>query len=109
MALNQIVTIYSDGGYPTSAAFTKPLTFAGGQVKGSAGYLAKAVVTTLFAGASGVLTFYDSLTGATGNVLLVIPTAAAVGTVYTIDLPVLNGIYAVNTSLTGGAVTIGFS
>lgn len=109
MAQNAIKTDYDDIGYPLAATKTVALTFAGGAVKTSPGRLLRAVVTTLFAGTSGVLTFYDNATAASGTVLFLIPTAAAVGTVYAIDLPAVNGIFAGNASLSAGAVTIGYA
>jgi hypothetical protein len=43
-------------------------------------------------------------------VLLTILLAAGLaGAVYTVDLPALNGIFAANTGLTAGALTVGYS
>lgn len=109
MAKNGILTQYDDAGYPAAAAFAVPLTFAGGAVKGSAGRLLKVIVTTAFAGVSGVLTFYDNASAASGTPLLAIPTGTAVGTIYTIDVPAANGIFAGNSALTAGAITVGYS
>lgn len=104
MAENQIVTDYDDAGYPMVAAFTAGLT-ATGAVKTSPGRLLKAIVTTVI-GASPV-TVYDNIGAASGTVLLAIPAAAAVGTVYDVNLPAANGIYASFAS-TGG-VTFGYA
>ena len=114
MAKNGIVTPYDDNGFPAVAAFAAPLTFAGGVAKAAAGRLLKVVVTTLFAsGGGGQLAFYDSATAvAQGTPLLTIPVAAGVvGAVFDVNLPAVNGIAAVNTggTLTGGAVTVGYS
>jgi hypothetical protein len=109
MAKNGIVTTYDDLGYPTAAAATVGLTFAGGVVKASPGRLLKVVVTTAFVTA-GTLTFYDSTSAASGTVLLAIPQASGtVGAIFTLDVPSLKGIFAASTGLTAGAVTVGFS
>ena len=113
MAQNGIVTRYDDRGFPGVAAFTKPLTFAGGVVKAGAGRLLRVVVTTAFVGAGGQLAFYDSLTAvASATPLLTIPVAAGlVGAIFLVDLPARAGIAAVNTggTLSAGAVTVGYS
>jgi|ERR1022692_2978564 hypothetical protein len=109
MAKGQIVTQYDDAGFPAMAAFAVPITFAGGVVKASPGRLLKVVVTTAFASGTGI-TFYDNASAASGTVLLTILLAAGLaGAVYTLDLPALNGIYAANTGLTAGALTVGYS
>ncbi len=111
MAQNGEVTEYDDNGYPLNARSTAVVTFAGGVVKASPGRLIKIVVTTVFAGTLGVLTFYDNASAASGTVLFVIPQiSGTVGTTFTVDLPAVNGIYAgVSGTLSGGAVTVGYS
>lgn len=111
MPLNGVVTEYDDNGFSSNATFTKNVGFAGGVVKSTPGRFLKVVVTTLFVGVGGLLSFYDNAAGtATGTPLLTIPVASGtVGAVFTVDLPVTAGISAVNTSLTGGAVTVGYS
>lgn len=50
---------------------------------------------------------YDNASAASGTVLMVIPGATAAGTVYDINLPAVNGIYA---SFAGtGGITFGYS
>lgn len=104
MAKNQIVTDYDDEGFPQVAAFTASLT-ATGVVKSAAGRLLKAVVTTALSAAA--VTIYDNAGAASGTILFVIPASAAVGAVYDINLPAVNGIYA---SFAGtGTVTFGYA
>lgn len=111
MPLNGVVTRYDDNGFSSNATKTANVGFAGGIVKAGAGRLAKVIVTTAFVGVSGLLSFYDNAAGtATGTPLLTIPVASGtVGTIIPVDLPVTAGISAVNTSLTAGAVTVGYS
>lgn len=104
MAKNQVTTPYDDAGYPSLAASTVSLT-ATGAVKPSAGRLLKVVVTTAMSAAA--TTIYDNASAASGTILFVVPASAAVGNVYTIDLPAVNGIYA---SFAGtGTITIGYA
>jgi hypothetical protein len=110
MAKNWIICQYDDAGYPTSPVFALPLTNAGGVVKASPGRLIKVIVTTTFAGASGLMTFYDNASAASGVALLAIPTGTAAGTIYSIDPPAVNGIFAgITGTLSAGAVTVGYS
>lgn len=103
MAKQQIVTQYDDAGFPLLAAFTVSLTGTAA-VKASAGRLCKIVVTTALSAAA--VTVYDN-TSAAGTVLFTIPASAPAGSVYTPDLPAVNGIYA---SFAGtGTVTFGYS
>jgi hypothetical protein len=103
MAKNAIVTDYDDAGYPQAAAFTTSLA-ASGSVKTAPGRLFKAVVTTALSAAP--ITIYDN-TAASGTILFVIPASAAAGSVYDIQLPAVNGIYA---SFGGtGTVTFAYS
>ena len=105
----RVLTRYDDAGSPSAAAFAVPITFAGGVVKASPGRLLKVIVTTAFASGTGI-TFYDNASAGSGTVLLTILLAAGLaGAVYTVDLPALNGIFAVNTGLTAGALTVGYS
>lgn len=107
MANNQIVTPYDDAGLPVAAVKTTPLTLGGTLViKGAAARLVKVIVTTVTA--SAALTFYDNAGTAAGTALLVVPAAAAVGTVYDVSLPAVNGIFASSAGATG-AVTVAFS
>lgn len=104
MAKNQIQTPYDDAGFPAQAAFTAALT-ATGAVKASAGRLLKVVVTTVLG--AGAITIYDNASTNSGTVLMVIPSTTAAGTVYDINLPAVNGIYASFAS-TGG-ITVGYA
>jgi hypothetical protein len=109
MPFNGVVTEYDDNGYSSNATRTSNVGFAGGIVKTGAGRMIKVVVTTAFV-TTGNLAFYDNAAGtASGTPLLTIATAAgAAGATFTVDLPVTAGISAVNTSLTAGAVTVGY-
>jgi len=107
MASNQIVTDYDDAAHPVLASQTFPVTLGGLQtVKQGAARLLKVIVTTVTAAA--VVTIYDSLATAAGTPLLVIPIAAPAGTIYTVDLPVVNGITVQSTGATGN-ITVGYS
>ena len=69
------------------------------------GRLIRIVVTTAMSAAA--TTIYDNASAASGTILFVIPASATQGTVYTVDLPAVNGIYA---SFAGtGTVTFGYS
>lgn len=104
MAKQQIVTEYDDASFPQVAAFTVSLTGTGA-VKGSAGRLLKISVTTGLSAAA--VTIYDNPSAASGTVLFVIPASAPAGSVYDVNLPAVNGIYA---SFAGtGTVTFGYS
>jgi hypothetical protein len=107
MAKQGIVTQYDDEGFPVNAIFATPITL--GQlntVKTSAGRLVRIIVTTVTA--SAVVTVYDNASAASGTILAVVPIAAAVGTIYAIDMPALSGITVQSTGATG-AVTVGYS
>ncbi len=107
MANNQIVTPYDDTGFASNAvktfAHTAPLLQT---VKGAPGRLLKVVVTTVTAAA--VITIYDNASAASGTPLLVIPIAAAAGTIYDVMLPAALGITVQSTGATG-AITIGYA
>lgn len=104
MAKNQIITDYDDAGFPQVAASTISLT-ATGPVKAAAGRLHKISVTTALSAAA--VTVYDNASAASGTVLFIIPASAAQGSVYDVNLPAVNGIFA---SFAGtGTVTFGYA
>ncbi len=106
MAKNTIVTDYDDAGFPQPAAEAVNITIGTTQtVKGGPGRLAKVVVTTVTA--TAVTTIYDSASAASGTPLFVVPIGAAVGQVYAVDLPAVNGITVAGAGT--GAITIGYS
>ncbi len=106
MAKNTIYTPYDDAGFPANAAYTAPVTIGTTQtVKAAPGRLAKVVITTVTA--TAVTNIYDSASAASGTLLFVIPIGAAVGTVYAIDLPAVNGITVAGAGT--GAITVGYS
>lgn len=106
MAKNGIVTDYDDSGFPQVAAFTENVAYTAlpAVVKGSPGRVCKVTVTTTTAG--GAITVSD---GPTGTPLLVIPIAAAAGTIYDVNLPAFSSINVSGSAATAGAVTIGYS
>jgi hypothetical protein len=107
MANNAIFTEYDDNGFARAASRVTPVTLGGLQtVKQGAGRLLKVIVTTVTAAA--IVTIYDSLATAAGTPLLVIPIAAAAGTVYDLMLPAALGITVQSTGATGN-ITIGYS
>jgi hypothetical protein len=106
MPKNQVVTQYDDAGFPAVAAFTAPVTIGTTQtVKAGPGRLHRVVVTTVTA--TAVTTIYDNASAASGTPLFVVPIGAAVGTVYTPDLPAVNGITVAGAGT--GAITVGYS
>ena len=106
MAKQQIATMYDDEGFPAQAAFTAAITAAGTTaVKASAG---RFVIATVTASSTGILTFYDNASAASGTVLLVIPASPTAGTIYSVNLPFVNGLTVVAAASTS-SVTIGYS
>jgi hypothetical protein len=73
-------------------------------IKGGAGILCQAIVTTV---GTGTCTFYDNPSAASGTVLFVIPASAALGTIYAIRMPAMNGIYAVSAA-SGPVVAVSY-
>jgi hypothetical protein len=106
MAQNQIVTDYDDAGIPATASKTASFTIGTTQViKGAPGRLLRVVVTTVTA--SAATTIYDNASAASGTALLVIPVAAAVGTIYDVNLPAVNGLVVGGAGT--GAITVGYA
>jgi hypothetical protein len=81
---------------PTGAANTV--------VQPHSGRLRKVLVTTAGTG-TGTVLLYDNATTNAGTVVGVIPATVTVGTYYTFDMPVINGIVAVNV-LSGPVLTV---
>lgn len=73
-------------------------------IKAQGGRLCRVLVT---ATGTGVCTFYDNASGASGTVIGVVPASAAVGTVYQFDMPAANGIFASNAA-SGPALTVSY-
>ena len=104
LAKQAILVPYDDAGFPSLASSTVSLTVTGA-VKASAGRLLKVIITTTMSAAA--TTIYDNASAASGTILFVIPASATAGTIYSIDLPAVNGIYA---SFAGtGTVTFGYA
>lgn len=75
-------------------------------VKASPGRLCKVVVTAAGT-ATDNITIYDNASAASGTVLAVIAGGGTVGTVYDLQMPAANGIFASNVA-SGPAVTISY-
>ena len=90
MAKNQVVTDYDDAGFPMVASLSAFPT-ASAAIKTAPGRLLKIIVAVT---TSAAVTFYDNATTNSGTVLFVVPSSAAVGSVYDVNLPAVNGIYA---------------
>jgi len=71
---------------------------------GGPGILCQAIVT---ATGTGTATFYDNPSAASGNIIFVIPASAALGTVYSIRMPVATGIFCVSAT-SGPALAISY-
>jgi hypothetical protein len=108
MAKNSIATPYDDAGFPAAAATTVNVSASGGVqvVKAGAGRLLKVIV--LVATATTLCTVYDNASTNSGTPLIVIPAATAAGTVYDINLPVVNGI-TVNGAASAGTLAFGYA
>ena len=106
MAQNGIVTTYDDAGFPTAALFSASVSAAAtATLKGGPGRL---VTVTVTASSTGAITFYDNATAGSGLILLVVPASAAVGTVYSVNLPAKNGI-TYTAAASPSTVTVGWS
>lgn len=104
MPHNPQVSLADDAGFPIYPTATAPVAAAAGVVvvKAQPGRLAQVVVT---ASGTGVVTFYDNASAASGTVLFVVPASAPVGTTYTVNMPAVNGITA-NAAASSSAVTV---
>ena len=109
----QVTANQSDGqqNANVSAGAGTTIINPGSTVGGKPGRLCRVIVLT--AGTTGNLTFYDSTTGATGNILGVVPgtTAAAgatIGTTYTFNMPYINGLAAVGAANSPGVAVSWF-
>lgn len=117
MAKNGIVVPYDDAGFPAPAATVANWTAAasGTVIKAGAGRLGRVIILTAFVGVTTVITLYDNATGAaSGTPLFSIAVASASnlgGQVFTLDLPVVNGISIVGSggTFTGGLIGIGYA
>jgi len=87
---NQYVT--SGGTTAVSVASATP-----GAVKASAGRLCRVIITTL---GTGSQVFYDNASAASGTILFATAASAPVGTIYDIQAPAANGIYAAGAAST---------
>jgi hypothetical protein len=109
MAKNAIATQYDDAGFPVVASQTVSLAYSAipAVVKAAPGRLLKVIVTTATAG--GSITIYDNASTNSGTILLVIPAAAAIGTVYDVNLPAANGIYAYQSAASAGVLCVSYA
>jgi hypothetical protein len=60
---------------------------------GGPGFLCRVIVNTL---GTGVATFYDNPSAASGTVIFIVPASAVAGTIYQVIMPVLTGIFCVS-------------
>lgn len=109
MPMNGVTTRYDDAGYPSAATHTAAVAAGAGTtvIKASPGRLLRAVLTTAGT-ATDNITVVDNASTNSGTVLGVILGGGTVGTVYTFDLPAVNGITAVNVS-GGPAATFSYA
>lgn len=84
-----------------------PSTASNQVVKGSAGYLSGALVTSV-PGSPVALNIYDNATTNSGTIIGTIPSTATVGTFWPFNMPALLGITAAKTANTP-AVTLAYS
>lgn len=96
------VAVVTDGGTLTAAVAAG--AGGAGVVKAAAGRLCRIIVTTL---GTAAMTFYDNASAASGTALFVIPASAAAGTIYNLQMPAANGIYAGGAANTP-AVTVAY-
>jgi hypothetical protein len=101
---------YGERAYGTSNAYI-PVGAATTVIK-SAGPGILGVIAICTAGTTGNLTFYDSATGATGNILFVVPGTTAqptalIGTVFTLRIPFIYGL-AVVAPASAAAVSLSY-
>lgn len=90
-----------------SYALVPATTAATVVVKKSGGRLRQVLVTSTGTGSGTFLTIYDNASAATGNVLFAIPSNAAAGTIYSIQVPAELGI-VVSQVLNGPALTVSY-
>ena len=75
-------------------------------VSAQPGRLCRVLVTTAGTGSGDVL-IYDNASTNSGTVVGIIPATIAIGTYYTFDMPVANGITVVNVT-SGPALTVSY-
>lgn len=75
-------------------------------ISAAPGRLCRVLVTTAGTGSGSVL-IYDNATTNSGTVVGVIPATIAIGTYYTFDMPVANGITVTNV-LSGPVLTVSY-
>lgn len=82
-------------------AVTQAQVVAGVVVKATPGMLCNILVTTTTAVAA--VTFFDNATTGSGTVIGIVPIGATAGTVFTLNMPAINGItIAAAAGFTGG-------
>lgn len=73
-------------------------------VRPTAGMLNSIIITTVTAVAA--LTFFDNATTASGTIIAVVPIGAAAGTIFMLNVPVVNGITIGQAAGFTGAITV---
>jgi len=76
-------------------------------VKGSAGRLRQVSVTTTGTGSATFVNLYNNATAGSGDVLLSVPSNAAAGTIYAVQLPADLGITVLQVT-NGPALTVSY-
>lgn len=108
MPSNPVVTLVDDNGASVFGSFiaTIPVGAATIPIAPRKGRLVRAVVTTAAAG--GAVTFFDNSSAGSGTVLAIVPGTAALGAVFDLQMPVMNGITAV-AAASAAALTVSYS
>ena len=93
--------------YPVFAAYNYVIATNSGTtvVKASPGRLCIISVTGT---GTGLIVIYDNASAASGTILLAMPASPPLGTIYTVNLPAVNGI-TVSAPASSPAITIGYS
>lgn len=82
----------------TGNASTTVAAATGTAIKAAAGLMVKVVVNTSGSAATPI---YDNASAASGTILFTVPATPTVGTVYTVNVPAANGMYAGATNTSG--------
>lgn len=107
MTTNPVITLTDDHGSSIYGGATAAVASAAGTVviKAAPGRLCRVVVT---ATGTGVVTFFDNASAASGLVLFAVPASAPVGSFYDVQMPAANGITA-SAAASSSGVTVSFS
>lgn len=90
-----------------SYALVAATTAANTVVKAKPGRLRKVIATSTGTGSNTVVTIYDNASTNTGNILFALPSNAAAGTIYDVQLPADLGITVAQVT-NGPALTVSY-